>query len=160
VVVSDTHQLAGDRVLEALGDALEGVDGIIHCGDIVGIEVIEALEERAPVVAVSGNMDTIDVKRRYPKREILEVGGLKIGVVHGWGSPHGIISKILYSFRADSVDAIFFGHTHEAFLEERDGIFLLNPGSLLDRVFTRVNSYAVVEVEERVRGKIVEIVPE
>ncbi|RMG60484.1 MAG: hypothetical protein D6713_02685 [Deltaproteobacteria bacterium] len=102
-------------------------------------------------------MDSLDIKRRYPKREILQVGDVRIGVIHGWGSPHGIVSKILYAFRDEKVDAIFFGHTHERFHEVRDGIHLINPGSLLDRVFTPVNSYALVEVASPLRVEFVEI---
>lgn len=159
VVISDTHELSGERVLETLGDHIQGVDGIIHCGDVVGMGVIEALEERVPVIAVAGNMDTLDIKRKYPKQEILEVEGLRIGIVHGWGSPHGILSKILYAFRTEPLDAILFGHTHECMNREKDGMLLLNPGSLLDRVFTNRNSLGILEVGSTLKAEIVEVHP-
>ncbi len=159
LVISDTHELSGERVLETLGDHIQGVDGIIHCGDVVGMGVIEALEERVPVIAVAGNMDTLDIKRKYPKQKILEVEGLRIGIVHGWGSPHGILSKILYAFRTEPLDAILFGHTHESMNREKDGILLLNPGSLLDRVFSNRNSLGILEVGSTLKAEIIEVNP-
>jgi hypothetical protein len=158
-VISDTHELSGERVIRAIGDHFDDVDGIIHCGDVVGMEVVDALETIAPLILVAGNMDTIDIKKRFPRREIFGVEGKRIGVIHGWGTPHGILSKILYEFRGESLDAVVFGHTHERLILEKDGVLFFNPGSLLDRVFTSVNSLGILEIGSSLTGKIVEIEP-
>jgi len=158
-VISDTHELRGERVIEVIGDHFQGVHGIIHCGDVIGMDVVERLEEIAPLVLVAGNMDSIDIRKRFPKREIVEVDDARIGVIHGWGTPHGIVSKVLHAFRWESVDAILFGHTHAPMNREKDGMLLFNPGSLLDRDFSNVNSFGILDVGSRVKGRIVEISP-
>lgn len=158
-VISDTHEMRGERVIEVIGDQFDDVEGIIHCGDVIGMDVVERLEEIAPLVLVAGNMDTRDIRRRFPKKEVIEVGDVRIGVIHGWGTPHGIVSKVLHAFRLESLDAIVFGHTHTPMNHEKDGLLLFNPGSLLDDVFTIVNSFGILEVGFSVKGRIVEISP-
>ena len=64
-LISDTHipdrlSLLPENVIKAF----EGVDLILHAGDVTDYEVIEKLEKIAPVLAVEGNMD-----RRYGKLE-------------------------------------------------------------------------------------------
>ncbi|NIO17682.1 MAG: YfcE family phosphodiesterase [Deltaproteobacteria bacterium] len=158
-VISDTHEVRGARVIEAIGDRFAGVDGIIHCGDVVGMDVVETLQEVAPLILVAGNMDTSEIKERFPRKKIVQMGGVRIGVIHGWGTPHGILSKVLHAFRTDGVDAILFGHTHSPMNRYKDGILLFNPGSLLDRDFTSVNSLGILDVGTQVRGHIAEITP-
>jgi putative phosphoesterase len=158
-VISDTHELCGERVIEAIGDHFEGVDGIIHCGDVIGMDVVDTLAEIAPLSLVAGNMDTFDIKMRFPKKKIVNVDGVRIGVIHGWGTPHGIVSKVQHAFRANRVDAIVFGHTHSPMNRLKDGLLLFNPGSLLDRNFTSVNYLGILEVGSQVKGHIVEITP-
>ena len=61
-VISDTHGLIRPEAL----DALQGVDLIIHAGDIGKPEVIDALKEIAPLVAIKGNNDTGMWAKRLP----------------------------------------------------------------------------------------------
>lgn len=158
-VISDTHEISGERVIEAIGDHFVDVDGIIHCGDVIGMDVVDRLAEIAPLILVAGNMDSVDIKKRFPKKRIVQWDNVRIGVVHGWGTPHGIVSKVLQAFRTDRVDAIVFGHTHSPMNRSKDGMLLFNPGSLLDRIFTSVNSLGILDVGTQVRGHIVEIIP-
>ena len=58
-VISDTHGLFDQSIVSIF----EGVDAIIHAGDIGKLEVIDRLEEIAPVFAVEGNNDSF---RRFP----------------------------------------------------------------------------------------------
>lgn len=156
-MISDTHQVDGEEVIRAIDDNFSDVDTIIHCGDVVEMEVLEALKAVAPLIVVAGNMDTREIKNIYPKKEVIETNGKRLGIVHGWGSPHGILSKILFKFRTDNVDAILFGHTHQPMNEMKDGMLLFNPGSLLDRVYTNYNSLGILEVTTAISGRIVEI---
>ena len=63
------------------------VDQIWHAGDIGSLEVIEELEEIAPVKAVYGNVDDFDVRRTFP--EILEFKehNVKVLMTHIGGYP-------------------------------------------------------------------------
>ena len=83
-LLSDTHvptSLA--RLPEGLLARLEGVDAILHAGDLVSPSVVETLSDIAPTTAVAGNMDPPEVAHALPDRATLRLGGRSIGVKHG-----------------------------------------------------------------------------
>ena len=67
--------------VEAL-DALRGSDFIIYAGDIGQFDIIERLERIAPVTAVRGNNDIDAWASELCEIEVLEVGSVRIGVIH------------------------------------------------------------------------------
>ena len=82
-LISDTH--IPDRMKELpekVFEAFKDVEMILHAGDITSQEVIEKLEEIAPVTAIQGNTDRI-VGLNLPKTAVVEAEELKIGVIHG-----------------------------------------------------------------------------
>lgn len=155
IAISDTHiPKVGTELPAQLVEVLREADIIIHAGDLVDISVLERLRDMAPVAAVAGNMDYPGVRAVLPETRVVEVEGRRIGVIHGWGPPLGIERRILSRF--SGVDAVVFGHTHSAHLEERKGVLLVNPGTPNDRRFSRRLSYAVLEVDaEGIRPEIV-----
>ena len=46
------------------------------------LSVIDELEQIAPVLAVHGNMDSLEVKNALPELEFLKIFNWKIGVMH------------------------------------------------------------------------------
>lgn len=146
-IISDTHiPKVASSLPKGLLDALEGVDLILHAGDLIEVSVMDELRSLAPVAAVSGNMDRPDVKSVLPKKRVLEVEGKLIGLTHGWGPPIGIERRVLSKF--PDVDAVVFGHTHKALVERRKGVLLVNPGTPNDRRFSKRLSYAVLTIED------------
>jgi hypothetical protein len=108
------------------------------------------------VVAVCGNMDLPDVQRAFPVARIITVEDVRIGVIHGWGSPNGIRTRIRNSFQ--DVDAIIYGHTHQAFSGREAGIFFFNPGSVTDSRFTSPCSLGIIRIDkDRIEGEIIPI---
>ncbi|WP_457753782.1 metallophosphoesterase [Thermococcus sp.] len=105
------------------------VELIIHAGDLTSPSVKEVLENVAPVAAVRGNLD----EPIFPEERILEVGELKIGIIHG----HQFLSldtqTLKYKALDMEVDILIFGHTHRFFYNVYEflgkKIALLNPGS-------------------------------
>lgn len=81
------------------------------------------------VTGVKGNsfMDPVD----YPYDFVYETCGFRILFTHGHthGVRGGLYSLIAYCLK-NRIDICFFGHTHEAILEEHSGICFVNPGSL------------------------------
>ena len=77
-IISDTHGLVRPQALEALKD----VDMILHAGDIGSQDVLDTLNDIAPVVAVRGNNDKADWARSLPDWEVVEVGGVSIYMLH------------------------------------------------------------------------------
>ncbi len=160
-VISDTHLHAGR--IELPGEvlkALSTVDLIIHCGDFCVYEVFEYLQQigKGKVVGVCGNMDSPEVRRKLPERDILEVEGHKIGVIHGSGAPEGIERRMLDAFAdIEGIDLIIYGHTHEAADFIRDGIHFFNPGSPTDKRFARYNSYGILDIGNRIESTIIHL---
>lgn len=158
-VISDTH--IPDRAKEIpreVMDGLKDVDMIIHAGDLVDISVLDKLKSISKnVVAVRGNMDPDEIKKQLPEKEILKVGNHRIGVMHGNGAPNKLIELMSSVFKDDNVDVIIFGHSHYPINEKRDGVLFFNPGSVTDKVFSPYNSYGIIEVNDKIEGKIIKI---
>ena len=128
-LISDTHipdraRILPQKVLEAFND----VELILHAGDLTSPKVIDELEEIAPVMAVQGNMDRAN-GIELPKAKIIEVAGLKIGIIHGEVYPRADSDQLLYLAKELNVDILVSGHSHQPKIEQTDGVLLLNPGS-------------------------------
>ncbi|PLX67173.1 MAG: metallophosphoesterase [Denitrovibrio sp.] len=149
LIISDTHTDSITKLPMTLRDAADKADGIIHAGDIVGYKVIHDLLKINPnVYAVKGNMDPALGNEYLPRKRVLEMEGVRIGVAHGEGSHHGIENRLLYSFADDNVDIIIYGHTHSPFWGVIDGIHFLNPGSHTNKRDEPRHSYAVLTIED------------
>ena len=78
-MISDTHGLVRPEALAAL----RGSELIIHAGDIGKPEVLEALKDIAPVLAIRGNNDRDSWAKEIARSSwILKINGLKIYVIH------------------------------------------------------------------------------
>lgn len=137
-VISDTHGLMRPEALAAL----EGVETIVHAGDVGGPHVLEALAALAPVHAIRGNVDTPDylrtTKRKkkgldpdwasaLPDRFTRELGGLRVHVVHAIDDLDVDLSH---------VDVVITGHSHKPRIVRERGVLYLNPGSAGPRRFS------------------------
>jgi putative phosphoesterase len=68
-----------------------------------------------------------------PHKRILEVAGVRIGLIHGWGPPAGLVERLRREFAATPVDCLVFGHSHTPLCRHEHGVLLFNPGSATDR---------------------------
>ncbi len=128
-VISDTHIPERARKIPNIVFKLfEGVDMILHAGDLVSLDVWEQLEKVAPTRCVQGNMDG-HYGLKLPKNDVITVEGHKIGLNHGEVYPRGDTQQLKYIALELEVDILITGHTHWAFIKEFDDILLLNPGS-------------------------------
>lgn len=157
LVLSDTHiPRSAQDLPKEIYDAIEGVEMILHAGDFVEKDVLDKLKSLRPTTAVYGNMDAGVLHNILNQKEIVEVGGFKIGLIHGYGASTDIINTVKSEFKG--VDAIVFGHSHKATNITKDGILFFNPGSPTDKVFADTNSYGILEVaDKKIEGKIISI---
>jgi len=155
-VISDTHipRTASD-LPEIVYKEFRSADMIFHAGDLTEMSVLKKLESIAPTHAVAGNMDNHEVKEALPQKKIINIGGFKIGLIHGYGPPSKIVAAISKEF--SGVDAIVFGHAHSPLCELINNTLFFNPGSPTDKIFAAYNSFGILEVGERITGKIIRL---
>jgi putative phosphoesterase len=120
-LISDTHGLLRPEALRYL----EGSDHIIHGGDIGDPAILEALRAIAPLTAVRGNNDRDTWANGLRDVERLDLGGVRICVVHDVKALAGEGCRVVVS-----------GHSHKPKVEERDGVLYVNPGSAGPRRFS------------------------
>lgn len=154
--ISDTH-LIGRPLADNVLEAFEGVDMILHAGDILEMAVVDQLSAIAPTLAVKGNMDHGEVARTLPEKRVVEAGGFRIGLTHGSGPPSGITWRVAKMFEGDACDCIVFGHTHNGLIKRRGEMLFFNPGSPTDRMFARRNSVGIIEVAGGIEPRIVDV---
>ena len=124
-VISDTHGLLRPEAVAAL----EGVDAIVHAGDIGSAEILDALRRLAPVVAVRGNNDRDAWAAALPEIARMQIGAIRICVVHD-------LEELGEDPARAGVDVVISGHSHRPRVERREGLLLLNPGSAGPRRFS------------------------
>jgi putative phosphoesterase len=149
-IVSDTHLPRFGRALpRALIGGLrdEGVERIIHCGDMTDLLAIDLLEEIAPVDGVAGNNDGEDIRARFGRKKILRIDGVRIGLVHGDAGAHAAPRNAVDAFDPAEIDVLCFGHSHRPLREDRGSLLLLNPGSPTDKRMNAQYSYAILRVD-------------
>ena len=145
-VISDTHDLLRPEALQAL----QGSDLILHAGDICGPEVLQALWEIAPVIAVRGNNDHGPWADALPETTVVELGSLSALMVHDL--------KTLRPGAVRGVQVVISGHSHQPKKETRDGVLYVNPGSAGPRRFTLPVSLGRLEViGDRIRATLVDL---
>ena len=121
-IISDNH---GDWSPN-IAKALEGVDAIIHAGDIGPYQIISKMESIAPTTAVLGNTDgDLPIK----EIEVANIGKKKFFVQH-IVDPHQLEGPLRARLDKVNPDVVVFGHTHKPFREILGSILFLNPGSV------------------------------
>jgi putative phosphoesterase len=136
-LISDTHGLLRPEALKAL----QGVDQILHAGDIGAPEILSALAEIAPVTAVRGNVDTEPWSLTLPETELFETEGVTIYMLHDR-------SKLDLKPEAAGIAAVIYGHSHQPKIEEKNGVLYLNPGSAGPRRFNLPISVGKLEIKK------------
>ncbi len=129
-VLADTHLGAGaleSRLPPRAWPLIEGADVILHAGDLTDISVVDALRRVAPVHAVRGNNDR-GPAAALPATCHLELGGVRIGMIHDSGAARGRAARMHRRFPEARV--VVFGHSHVPVAEAgAGGQLLFNPGS-------------------------------
>lgn len=149
LVISDTH---GDTSnLESVLKRFDRLDMVFHLGDIEHDEdYIRSLVYqrcRCETLFVRGNMDFTCLE---PSEQTVEWAGQRIYMTHGHTLGVGYsYDRLLLKAKENQANIAMFGHTHLPYLGEKDGILLLNPGSLSKpRQEGRLPAYAILETDK------------
>jgi uncharacterized protein len=153
-VISDTH----GQLRPAVFDVFREVDHILHAGDVGPPAILDELETIAPVTAVYGNTDGLELRGKLPPVATVELDGFNIVVTHGdqLGTPN---PENLHAAFPDA-EIIVFGHTHRPVLTLVDVVVtVMNPGGAGPRRFNLPASVGILELEPGIppRGRLIEL---
>src|ERR1700682_899731 len=123
-LISDTHGLLRDAAVHAL----DGVELIVHAGDVGKPEILKELRKLSPVIAVRGNVDTAGWAKVLPMTAVAEAGPARIYVVHD-------LNQIDLDPAAANFPVVVSGHSHQPAQFERKGVLYINPGRAGPRRF-------------------------
>ncbi len=147
-LLSDTHlQSLSSDLLEKCRTHFGDCPLIFHAGDVTAPGVLTELETYGwKVVAVRGNMDVHPELGKLPRKRVVNIGELSVGLCHGWGAPASIKERILAEFSSPP-QVIVYGHTHQFDDSSYGGVRFLNPGSPTDKRWAPYKSMARLVVE-------------
>ena len=157
-VLGDTHMYPGnprrrlDHVVSLFQRA--GVGRILHAGDAGDATVLGQLAKVAPVLAVRGNADPVDLIETLPDQVRITVGRHTIVLLHGH---HGKTARIAAKAAAKpGIDLVVFGHSHKPLIEKEGETILFNPGSPTERRWNPHFGVGLIHVlDERIDPELV-----
>jgi len=127
-LISDTHMPSGEwKLSPRILDVFQGVDLILHAGDIYTPWVLDWLERVAPVLAAKGTAaDTFGDDPRVKETQVLEIDEHRLGMIHIMHMPP---HRPMEAYFGKPVDIVVCGDTHIDAIETIDGVLFVNPGS-------------------------------
>jgi putative phosphoesterase len=127
---------------------LAAADLVLHAGDFVSVQFLQELRAIGPPVeGIAGNMDEPALKAALPKQRVIEVEGLRIGMVHDAGPRRGREARLAARFV--DCEAVVYGHTHVPQVERFQHLWVLNPGSPTERRSAPTHSMLVLRLQGR-----------
>lgn len=150
LLIADTHlpKRARDLPAEVWG-AVDAADVVIHAGDWVEVDLLDALGVRAArLVGCFGNNDGPLLRERLPEVARITLDGLRLGVVHETGAKVRREERMRAAY--PDLDVLVFGHSHIPWDTEHAGLRLLNPGSPTDRRRQPFCTYMTAQVVDGV----------
>jgi uncharacterized protein len=148
VVIADTHVPRRARGLPGgLISHLKRADLILHAGDLIEASLLDELSLYAPVHAVKGNVDPPELN--LPETIEFDFGGVSVAMIHDSGRKQGRRKRLKKRFPGARV--VVFGHSHAPFMEDEDGLLLLNPGSPTDKRRQPHHTFALMRAD---KGKV------
>jgi len=149
LLISDTHLPVRAKDLPVpVWDAVDAADVVVHAGDWVSVDLLDALSTRAKqLVGVFGNNDGEALRARLPEVARVELDGVRLAVVHETGAAAGREKRCARAY--PDVDMLVFGHSHIPWDTTADtGLRLLNPGSSTDRRRQPTHTWMTAEITD------------
>ncbi|GAA0611586.1 metallophosphoesterase family protein [Virgibacillus siamensis] len=156
IVTSDTHMpKKGTQLPFRLMKELETAELIIHAGDWSSMRVYDTLQQYAPVKGVCGNIESNEILKKLPSKELLTINGFRIGIVHGHGEKKTTERRAFDTFFDEDANAIIFGHSHIPLLRYFKKTLLLNPGSPTDKRTQPYYSFATLQIDDEINTEFI-----
>ena len=147
LVVSDTHRKT-DTLYDVVAKYRSAIDLVIHLGDCYND--LQSVMVDFPTIAslsVLGNCDynCFDASVKYEgtfkadQRRIFYTHGHKYNVKAG-------LEYLVFNAKIKDADIVLYGHTHIKQAVEKNGVLVINPGSLSSPRDNSKPSYALLEI--------------
>ncbi|ABF40003.1 Protein of unknown function UPF0025 [Candidatus Koribacter versatilis Ellin345] len=147
-VISDTHGLLRPQAVSAL----EGVDHILHAGDIGNIEIVAELRNLAPVTAIRGNVDTHRDYHQFAATDAVELGGKLFYLIHN-------VKELDVVPGAAGIAAVIYGHSHKPEIRWEKDVLFFNPGAAGPRRFYLPIAVGIIQITAagKLKPRIIEL---
>lgn len=148
-IISDTHGLLRPEALTAI----EGVELILHGGDIGSADILSQLAQIAPVHAVRGNNDlNLPWATDLPDHLTLNLNGWPTLLTHDIADVPALLESL--------TRLIITGHSHKPLIEWRGDRLYLNPGSAGRRRFKLPVTLALLDIHaEALEPQLIHLLP-
>ncbi len=156
LITADTHLSDPSELPPELINVANSSELILHAGDFVSSEIYDFLNGIGHLKAVRGNSDEAALRGRLPLKQVVEIDGVKIGLIHGIGTPFGMARRSVLEF--PDVQAVVYGHAHKPNRQMIGDVLVMNPGSPTANRFQSMNTYGLLTIDRgSVHGEIVEL---
>lgn len=149
-VISDSHGYTGRlSTLLMMMEAEGPLDAIIHLGD--GYHDLSDLGvPLPPLYQVAGNCDFF----RSDTRMTVELSGARLLLTHGhYQNVKQNRDQLFAAALDEKVHAALYGHTHIQKMEWRNGLLLLNPGSVMNGCYAILHINRLGAIDARLYGQ-------
>lgn len=152
-ILSDTHLLQPtDSFRRQVAECFADTSMILHAGDLTDLSVLQVFQDK-DCHAVHGNMCHASCRKVLPEKKVVEVGGFRIGLIHGMGARVNVEDYLIGQF--SEVDCIVSGHTHRPHCHRLYDVLFVNPGSFAGTgPYGAAGTYAILEVGESLDATI------
>lgn len=152
-VIADTHGLFDRAILRHF----QGVNQILHAGDVGGRSVLDALREIAPVTVVSGNVDGFG-RSGIAAQSLFTSAGRRVAIRHILFEAGRLTKEAAAFLDQERPDICIFGHTHRPAVIWRDEMLLFNPGSAGPKRFSLPRSLGLLTLtDEEIRPEHIQL---
>lgn len=148
LVISDTHGNI-ENAKSVLNQVIPlGVKTVLHCGDY--ISDARLIEKFYPQVEVYGVYGNCDVGFGGVYSDVITLEGVSIYMSHGhkYGVKWGDYDEVVIDAIAHEATVAICGHSHQAYLKKKQGVLIMNPGSLTLPRDSKYPSYGILELKD------------
>lgn len=145
-ILSDTHSFWDDKYVQYF----TGCDEIWHAGDIGTEDVIDRLEQIAPVRAVYGNCDGGMLRRRFKEVALFSIEGVKVLMTHIGGYPGKYAPGIKALLLKETPNLMVCGHSHilKVIPDGMLNLLHINPGAAGKQGWQVVRTLVKITIDE------------
>ena len=132
-LIADSHTSKRNELWPQVFSAFDGVDAILHAGDLWTLALVDELESIAPTFVSRGNGDLGLEHHCLKDTWALDFDGVSIGMIHEFPTPRRrapeFITERAQKIFHQPLDVVVYGHTHMEEVHDVDGLLCVNPGS-------------------------------